>query len=210
MTATATMTRPAKKAGASSDRKSEILSAIEHFEEARKVFAETPGDPPPGVAFWRSLANVCHSFAAGPLPPELVPAVSNVEAIALLLVPFAESPSNDWEQLAPTDAIFSAYEGLQKAIEIETRPPQKLESVKELKDQGVGIPQIAKMLGMREADVGSEIETPGLICVEGWQPPILARQAANKAEAAKHLSNGVVLSCTTAKLTALGFGPTAN
>lgn len=193
------------------DREREISAAIENFETQRRKWAEAPGNAPPGVAFWIATADIVHSYAAGPIPRRYMPATSIVEKIGLLLEKLASNSEISFAEFMPTGGLFSLTEQMTRVIEENEASARPLESVADLLKQEVSIEQIARIHCMSPDDVLQEKKEPGSVCKPGadgapWVSPAIAKAEADKREAAREWSNGVVLSAVAEKLRAFGLG----
>jgi hypothetical protein len=205
MTATATA-KKSKPAAADVDRDAEIRAALEAFETLRRRYIESPGDvdSPPGLGMFEAAAEIVHALNAGPVPYDLAGAVGPVEELGTWLLGLAEKPETNFGELTG-DGLFRRVDDILAAVDAATRPAPKLETVAELLEQEVAIHQIAKMHGLSEAQVKQEKETPGSVCGPDYVPPIFAKWAADRAEAAKNWSVGALLSGLSNKLKALGL-----
>lgn len=180
-------------------RSDQLRGLAEEFCRVHRIWVEDANRPNPDEIYWDAATAMLEAFDGGDIPADCRDLADAVEEFGEAFARFdnREDVGNPY----PAADFWAARESLESMLQRAkpvSLPP--LETVPELRRQGVTDNQIATMYGFtdregrlmpqlvqRELDKpGSVLETPGAIDGRNWVDPRLAERSAAETAAERH------------------------
>lgn len=179
-----------------SPRSREILDAIFAYEAEHEAFQRDHSRQFTDSQYWDAVELMAAIVTGGDYPYEIFPVLSKYEIFAKEAKKHDES-----EDITPGDSFWQAREALVDAaheLQREAAPKlykDRLPTIAELKDQGVGDPQICLMWGLMEDGLPrfdllrKEIAEPGSVINDDYEHPEDTKARRKYEDAKRRLSS---------------------